>query len=126
MESDILLDTIFNSVTINELLKKMDDSEKNDFLEKLFEYLMTKEEAHSAQNYISGSYGSVEYFSEVYFERYEAESNSIVVSRNDIRISNLGDAAIDEPLSKYEYKISIDELQDRVNSLVSSKQSKVK
>ena len=119
MNSDTLLTTIFTSISINELLAKMDESQKNSFLRQLFNYLKTNIEAHDNNGFGLESF--------VDFVGYDGESNSIVVSKNELYSDYTDDGVVEYPAGlSSEYKISIDELQNRIDSLVSSKQDKTR
>lgn len=105
-----LLNSILSSVSINEIIEKMDDSQKNIFLRQLFNNLKTNAENLNLVSFI----------------RYDEESNSIVVSEEEQEIEYTDNGIIEYPIRSSEYKISIDELQNRINSLTGSKQAKTK
>lgn len=119
MNNDILLNSIFSAVSINEIIEKMDESQRNIFLRQIFNYLKNDREKYDANGLDLESF--------VDFVRYDEKSNSIVVSEKTQYTDYTDDGILDEPAGLgTEYKISIDELQNRINSLISSTQAKVR
>lgn len=118
MNNDRLLNTIFSSISINELLEKMDETQKNKFLREIF---------NCVKKEIEWFESGMTYEVSLNFVRYDEDSNSIIVSKEEYIVEETDDGILEIPIGLgTEYKISIDELQNRINSLVSSKQTKVK
>ncbi len=113
-----LLNSIFSSMSINDILEKMDDSQSHIFLRQLFNYLKTDSEKYDANGLGIESY--------VDFVRYDKESKSIVVSKEEQYIDYTDDGIIEYPAGSSEYTISIDKLQNRINALVNHKQTKTR
>lgn len=104
MDNDILLNSILSAVSINEIIKKMDDSQRNVFLREIFDCI--RSDINLGEDNVD-------------FVTYDEESNSIIVSKTE--------SIVEYPIGyTYHYKISIDEIQNRINSLISSKQTKTR
>lgn len=96
----------------------MDETQKNNFLREIFDSVKRKIEWFKS---------GVDTEVSVSFVRYDKESNSTIASKEEF-ITEYSDYCISEiPIeSDYQCKISIDELQNIINFLVSTKQTKVK
>ena len=111
MNNDILLNTILSAVSINGIIENMDDSQKNKFLREIFDCIRsdiewTESDINLCEDNVS-------------FVKYDEESNSIIVSKTK--------SIAEYPIGyTYHYKISIDKLQNTINSLVNSKQTKTR
>ena len=118
MNNDSLLNTILTSISINELLEKMDETQKNNFLREIF---------NSVRREIEWFESGLDTEVSVSFVGYDEESNSIIVSKEEFITEYSDYGALEVPIGLgYRYNISIDKLQNRINSLLSSKQTKVK
>ena len=119
-----LFKSIFSTLSINEIIEKMDEPQRDNFLRELYNnHLRTDDE-----NYKMDADGSVW---TAYYNRYDEKSNSIVVTTDNTFYDYGENGEYDNAFElrthdNKEYIISIQELQNRVNSIVSSKQTKVK
>ena len=111
MNNDILLNSVLSAVSINEIIKKMDDSQRDEFLREIFDFIRSDIE------WIERDINLCE--DNVSFVKYVEEGNSIIVSKTDF--------VAEYPIGyTCHYKISIDELQNRINSLINSKEQKTR
>lgn len=118
MNNDALLNSIFSSLSINEIIEKMDETQKDIFLREIFECV--KNDIEWSEIGINNNIG-------ISYAGYDKDSNSIIVLKKEFITEHPDYGALEVPIGLgYRYNISIDKLQDKINSLMSSNQKKTR